>query len=290
MNNLPAPGRQLGLSAEERRTRPFAKYWNPAMAPLPAHAVAALNDGPLAEALMPPSRQAAASLFGDGGMVENGYALTGDGGIRVFIRTDMPGVTPSMVDWWFGWHGDDAAKYKLWHPHAHIHAAWARPQPPGATGRAAYVGNTSFVDEYIGSRRLTGAIQFVEPRKLGLTDPALDDPAQATAICARTGLASQPVDVGYLVHHVRTVPGGSEMRSRFWLGGRDIAGRGGPLGALQAALGRRFLKLGEGEARALLIHCAQEMQHLASFLPALCREYASNPDQAPTATGALEAV
>lgn len=282
MNNLPRHGRHLGFSVEERRTRTFAKFWNPAMAPLPGHAVAALNHGPLAEALLPPACQAAQSLFGDGHKVENGYALAGDGGIRVVVRTDMPGVTPDMVDWWFGWHGDDAAKYKLWHPLAHVHAAWKSPQPPGARGRAAYLGNTSFVDEYIGSRLLTGAIQFVEPRALGLTEPTLNDPAQAMAVCARTGLAAQPVDVGYLVHHVRAVPGGSEMRSRFWLGGRDIAGRS-PLGAAQAALARRFLKIGEGDARALLIHCAQEMQHLASFLPAMFREYADGADQAPAA-------
>lgn len=271
MGNLPRPGRCLGLSPEERASRHFARFFDPVMRPLPAQAVAALNEGPLAEALMPPSARAADSLFGGDGPIENGYALCGDGGIRVAIRTDMPGVTPAMIDWWFGWHGDDAAKYKLWHPHAHVRAAWERPQPPGARGRAAYLGNTSYVEEYIGSRLLDGAIRFLPHRSLGLTAPELDDPEQATAVCARTGLSRLPVDAGYLIHHVRPVPGGTEMRSRFWLGGRNFAGRN-PAGTAAARLARLFYRIGETDARALLIHCAQEMQHLAGFLPALYAE------------------
>lgn len=41
-------------------------------------------------------------------------------------------------------------------------------------------------------------------------------------VCARLGSAELPVDIGWLVHQVRPVGDGAEMRSRFWLGGPHI--------------------------------------------------------------------
>jgi hypothetical protein len=107
---------------------------------------------------------------------------------------------------------------------------------------------------------------------LGLGDPSLDDDQRATAVCARIGLGDAPVEVGFLAHHVRAVPGGSEMRSRFWMGGRHIAGRN-LAGSLAAAVARRTLRLTEADARAVLVHCAEEMPHLAAILPGLYARY-----------------
>jgi hypothetical protein len=252
--------RRLGWSDEDLASLPYAHHWNPRLSALGDRARRALEDGPLAPPLLP-GLEAGGALFEEG---PSGYALCPDGELRVAIDTDLPGVTPAMVDWWFGWHGDDARKYKLWHPGAHVHVAWRAPPPDEARGRARYVGFTSIVDEYIGSRRVQGAIGFVEPASLGFR---ADDTA-ATAVCARTGLADAPVDVGWLAHIVRRTQAGSRMRSLFWLGGRHIAGRNLP-GRAMAALARRTLRLGEPQARALLVHCAQEMQHLGGFLPAL---------------------
>jgi hypothetical protein len=189
----------------------------------------------------------------------------------------MPGVTPAMIDWWFGWHSDSPERYKLWHPQAHVHATWLSSPASATRGRARYVGQTSIVDEYIGSNLIRAAIRFVSPKTLGFTDPSLNDPEAATIVCARTGLADLPVDVGYLAHHVRRTATGSEMRSRFWLGGPYAGGRNGPLGAVLARTARLVLRLTEADARALLVHCAEEMQHLASFLPALYESCAQSP-------------
>jgi len=78
-----------------------------------------------------------------------------------------------------------------------------------------------------------------------------------------------PIDVGYLAHHVRRTAGGSEMRSRFWIGGPYAAGRNSALGTV-IAQAARFMR---PSARALLVHCAEEMRHLARFLPALYAEF-----------------
>ena len=269
-SSKPIAGRYLGYR-EADQAQPYAQFYNPDLAPLASHVCAALDRGGVPDVLLPGIDGAVENLFGHDPVLEDGFVMTSDGGMRISVRTEMPGVTPAMIDWWFGWHGDAAAKYKLWHPQAHINAQWLGTPPAGATGRAAYVGQTSIVDEYIGSDLVRGAIQFVAPARLGFTDRSLDD-GRATIVCARLGLGDAPIDIGYLAHHVRTVPGGSEMRSRFWMGGRHVAGRN-LLGSMAAAIAKRVLRLTESDARAVLVHCGQEMPHLAAFLPALHAQF-----------------
>jgi len=266
-SSKPINGRYLGYRAADH-AQPYARFFNPNLAPLAPHVCAALDRGGVPDLLLPDIDGAAQNLFGDAPVLEDGFVLTKDGGMRVSVRTDMPGVTPAMIDWWFGWHGDTPAKYKLWHPQAHVHVGWRDPPPSGASGRALYVGQTSLVDEFIASDLIRGSIRFVPPASFGFADPRLDDDRQATIVCARIGLGDAPIDVGYLAHHVRAVAGGSEMRSRFWMGGKHVGGRN-LIGSLAAGLAKRVLRLTEGDARALLVHCAQEMPHLAAFLPEL---------------------
>ena len=267
----PIAGRYLGYRAADHAL-PYADFFDDTIAAVTPHVSAALDRGAVPDVLLPDVDAAAANLFGSEAVLENGFTLTREGGVRVSVLTPMPGVTPAMIDWWFGWHGDAPAKYKLWHPQAHVHVGWRDTPPAGAHGRALYVGQTSLVDEYIGSDLVRGAIRFVPPATLGLGDPSLDDDQRATAVCARIGLGDAPVEVGFLAHHVRAVPGGSEMRSRFWMGGRHIAGRN-LAGSLAAAVARRTLRLTEADARAVLVHCAEEMPHLAAILPGLYARY-----------------
>ena len=268
---VPAPkrvsGRRLGWSAHELATLPYARFWNPDMADISADAHRAVANSPMAEELFPPMPEAIGSIVD--AEVQNGFTVTSSHAIHVNIVTEMPGVTPAMVDWWFGWHSDSPERYKLWHPRAHVHARWSEQPPPGSTGRARYVGRTSEVDEYLGSAMFRGAIQFRRPEELGLMDAAVAAGVDATAVCARIGLVDLPIDIGYLAHHVAAVPGGSVMRSRFWAGGPNIATRAGTLRRPATAVIRRLALLTELDARALLVHCSQEMTHLVSFLPAL---------------------
>ena len=275
MRSRPIAGRHLGWSDEDLSSKPYAGFLNSQLAPLPRHVRDALDRGPVAAPLLPPFSAAAQSLFGKAPVLEDGFALTADGAMHVAARTDLPGVTPAMIDWWFGWHSDSPERYKLWHPLAHVHAAWLSPPPAGTRGRARYVGQTSIVDEYIGSNLIRAAISFVPPGALGFADAGLDDGEKATIVCARTGLGDLPIDVGYLVHHVRRTATGSEMRSRFWIGGPYSAGRSGPIGSVMARAARLLMRPTEADARSLFVHCAEEMQHLASFLPALYAEFQS---------------
>lgn len=127
------------------------------------------------------------------------------------------------------------------------------------------------INEYIGSSMLSGAIQFVAPGEMGL--PA--DTDDAVAVCARLGSGDAPVDVGWFVHHIRSTRAGSEMRSRFWMGGPHIAVRNAPGVASKAVrpIASRILGNAETSGRNLLVHCAQEMNHLAGFLPELYESF-----------------
>jgi len=270
MRARPVPGRSLGWTAHDLATVPYARHWNPVMGELSLEAQRALLRGPVAEPLVPPMREAVKDIAG--AEIQSGFTLTGEGALHLALRTDLPDVTPAMIDWWFGWHSDRPERYKLWHPRAHVHAAWAEAPPDGTQGRARYLGRTSIVDEYIGSALGRFAIRFVPPAEIGLYDARVEAGEVATAICARVGVVFPPVDAGHLLHHVERTSGGSVMRSRFWIGPPYAAPRqGGPL-SLALSLGKQILRPTEEEARALLVHCAEEMAHLATFLPALHRE------------------
>ncbi len=261
-----AADRYLGYRDGDADT-PFGAFYNPQMASLPTHVVEALEHGPQAEPVLL-ARDDAATLGEDGyHRTENGYGVLAAGGYQVSVRTDMPGVTPPMWMWWFGWHGSDSRRYKLWHPRAHVSAAWKDRDDAGRRGARRYEGRTSLISEYIGSTLLKAAIQFVEPSTLGLSHSGAD----AVAVCARLGSSNLPVDVGWFVHQIRATGNGSEMRSRFWMGGPHIAVRGGQRVADRAVrtVASRILGESAESARNLLVHCAQEMNHLAGFLPAL---------------------
>jgi hypothetical protein len=250
---------------------PFGKFFQPGMAPLPRHVAEALEHGPQAGPTLL-AFDDAPSLDNEGyQQTENGYGVLADGSVQVAVRTDMPGVTPAMWEWWFGWHSCDSRRYKLWHPRAHISAAWQDRDDTGREDLARYVGRTSLITEYIGSSMLRAAIRFVTPATFGL--PAADE--TTVPVCARVGSRDIPVDAGWFVHHIRLTGDGGEMRSRFWLGGPHISVRSAPGLANLAVrpLTSRIFGASANYARDLMVHCAQEMNHLAGFLSALYEQF-----------------
>lgn len=274
-NASPRQERYLGMLPGDLSGKPYARYWQPQMAPLPADVRAALAHGPVAEPLLPALPEAGREFEFNEPRLEFGYCAVPSGGLRIALVTEMTRVSPAMVDWWFGWHSDEPQRYKLWHPKAHVHAAWKSPPPVASTGRSRYVGQTSFVDEYVGSELGSYAIRFVAPVEVGLNETALADPQQSTAVCARIGFVNLPFDFGYLIHYLTRTENGSRMHSRFWVGGEHAAARGGgAVGAAAAQVARRLMKPQLEVGRALLVHCSQEMSHLATFLPDLYAELA----------------
>jgi hypothetical protein len=203
--------------------------------------------------------------------LENGWTRLPGGQVFVAVRTPMPSVTAAMIDWWFGWHGVEAQRYKLWHPRAHLDTRMERAlaDEPAVDDPARYVGNTAFVTEYIGDRLLRLAIRFRPPADY-LDASRFAAARVGTVVCARTGLGTGPLDVG-LIHLIRETDDGCEMRSRFWIG--DVQARFATArNPVNRLLGNVTRVMSPPAGRDLVVHCAKEMAHLASFLPALYRE------------------
>ena len=188
--------------------------------------------------------------------LETGIARCADGGLSVAVWTAWPGTTGEMIDWWFGWHLARTERYKLWHPQAH---QFAQPRfdlsdVPGLSDRERYIGNTSWVDEYIGPFPSRLAISFHEPVEIGLGQADLASAGYGTVVCATTADSDSGQQLARLIHAVRRTPWGSEMRSRF------IFPPGAP----------------EFIGPFMLDHCWTEMTHLAGFLPRLYARVTAN--------------
>jgi DAPG hydrolase PhiG domain len=254
----------LGYRSADEQV-PWAKFFNNSMLPIQVQAAEGLKQSPMPAESLPDFDSIYDLQHAGYQRIENGFSLQKDGSLRVAILTDMPDVTPPMWDWWFGWHGSDATRYKLWHPQAHLHAEWQ-----DGRNDVAYVGRNSLIEEYIGKSLEKAAIQFVDPQSIGL--PA--NTATQVHICARLGYRDYPINFGWLVHQVRSTPNGAEMRSRFWMGAQHIQARGSGwlLRKMVAAL-RTVIRLTKQRGIDLLTHCAEEMQHLSRILPEIYRTF-----------------
>lgn len=253
---------------------PYAAYLRP-VRPADSHVEEAIAAGPIPAREVPPRAGLGTELGASGyAAVETGYGRTRRGELWVACLTRMPGVDPSDWDWWFGWHSTESERYRLWHPDAHRFAALRddRSGLPQGADRERYVGNTSYVDEVIGGHLDQLAISFFDPARLGIDRAAID----GTVICGRVGTSLAPLNVGYVIHGVRRTAEGSEMRSRFYLGRPGV--RRPDVRAAVRALRRgpippRSPRFPLSFGPHLLRHCAEEMQHLAGFLPELRAEF-----------------
>jgi hypothetical protein len=184
-----------------------------------------------------------------------------NGILHVAALTRMPGVSPKMIEWWFGEYMQTTEHYKRWHPRDHIWMSWEDKTP------GTHIGAKHCVHEYIGGHLNKLKISFVPPQDF--FPNGLQDTPGAVAICARSGLLDRPIDVGRMVHLALPKPWGCELHSRFWLGyvssrsGSRIIDRLGNLAWARHSLARVVL------GRSLLVHCHEEMTTLAGFLPEL---------------------
>ncbi|WP_138992485.1 FAD-binding protein [Larkinella sp. C7] len=258
----------LGYTAPDLATD-YARYYNESIQKIPAPVAEALDKSPFPPGSLPPFSRAAYLQAPGYTALESGFTLEPDGSAHVAVLTYMPRVTPEMWDWWFGWHGCHDSRYKLWHPKAHLSARWE-----DGNDDVAYIGRNSLIEEYIGDELLAASIQFKTPTEFGISYEALKNPAKAVYIGARIGHPSLPLDYGYLIHQVRAVEGGSEMRSRFWMGGQYIQLRTeGAVANFVSVFLRKMKTISAQFAADLVKHCSEEMTHLAAFLPEL---YAQN--------------
>jgi hypothetical protein len=257
---------------EIAETRDFSEFHVP-MLPIPERVEAAIAKGV--------QRNPDLSFASAGRLIEpagdgmiDGVVRNRDGVLVVCCQTDMPGVSPEMWDWWFGWHGLSSERYRMWHPRDHVWSAMTENRAHLLDARSRYIGNTSLIEERMGGtdvHRLS--VAFKPPHEFGLDEAKLA--TLGTAICARGGDRGKFVESAYLIHFVRRTNAGAQMRSRFWLG--HVQSKIPVIGSLisrkmnTAAMRTRVIT--DEFGLRLLRHCAEEMNHLPRILPELYAQF-----------------
>lgn len=257
---------------DAERQHPLAKYWY-RTAPIAQDVLSSLRAGAVNPAQMLRwEDRLKLSELGDL-PTENGWCMLPDGSGFVAVRTHFPGCTAAMIDWWFEWaQREEVIRYKIWYPGAHVSMSQApTPDAVRKPGDKAFWGMSRFPVEDIGMGVTRLRLDFCNPVDFGFAA----EPADGTILCARIGLADGWFKHSDFIHHVRPVPGGVEMRSRFWMARHPEAMAGGNsiVGAMfrLEPLKSRLLK--STAAREMAFHCAQEYSQLASFLPELFARY-----------------
>jgi hypothetical protein len=243
----------------------------------PARAVLeAIAEGPInpADALDP--RQLDRLLDPSPMPAETAWCTLPDGVAYAAVRTEMPGVTPAMVDWWFDWHPRDPVRYQIWYPRAH--ASTSLESVPRAGAKPLW-GTVHHAVEDIGLGMERLRIAFHAPERLGFSTDALEDRRVGTIVGGLVGDDRRRIQHTLMVHVFLNCTQGLVLRSRFWIGAalrpyaRDVIAN--PVGR---ALNRRFVRsrlLPKRTPRVMAEHCAAEYANLAALLPELHARYAS---------------
>jgi DAPG hydrolase PhiG domain len=240
-------------------------YLDRAMTPPAAATLEAIEAGPIDTAEALPLEDLDRLLDPTPLKAETGWCALPDGCGYVAVRTEMPGVTGQMLDWWFDWHPREALRYRIWHPRAHLGNSVEPARRPEAK---AHWGTVHHPVEDVGTGIVRARIEFVAPSRIGFGGDALADERVATIVCGYAGDDSRHVRHTPMCHVFLEDDGGVVLRSRFWLGAAlRPYGRLGGVG--EALINRRAVRertLPRRLPAALARHCAEEYANLASLL------------------------
>ncbi len=254
------------LTAREKE-RPYSKYFNRPLAPVPKEILDFLQQGPIDPTLATPIDQRNDLLKPGYLPAEMGYCIMPDGSGYVSMLTRMPGVTSEMIDWWFAWHGLEGLRYKIWDPDDHFDSHVAphdltRRLDASLTVQQRNWNTTDIVLEDIGTGSVELAISFMSPEDFGYDMDRFRAPNVLTAVNANGSLVGPGIAMGTFTHFAREIPGGIELRSRFYMGWHIIDK--GPVKVAEQIP----LELTKG----LAYHCSKEYSNLAAILPMVYAE------------------
>lgn len=248
----------------------LAPYLERPLSPPDPAVLAAIASGPADPAQMVPLAAVDRLLDPDPLSVETGWCFTPERVGRVAVRTEMPGVSAEMVEWWFEWHPRDPDRYRAWHPLAHFGNSL---EPAAVPGAKPHWGAVHHPVEDVGTGTVRARIAFEPPTAVGFSTDALDDPAVATIVCGYAGDDTRRLRHSAMAHVFLATDDGVVLRSHFWLGAAVRPYLPTPLAApLAMALDNRLvrrLSLPADLPRALATHCAEEYANLAALLPEL---------------------
>lgn len=255
---------------EEEKKLPYVKYYYQDLAPAPEEKIKVWQ-GPAADpSLATPIEDRNRFLDADEMPLEMGFAVAPNGTGFVANVTYMPGVTPEMFDWWFGWHsvGSDL-RYKLWDHDDHYYARANKPEyvlDPNVPNAQKTWGVDHSILEDIGFGPEELLLAFKKPSDLGYDMGKIGQPGCAAMVCA-VGRGNTPA---VMTHKAMRADGGILFKSHFWMGyGMDDAGQ-------LIKLVPDGVSVPEEGPRALFGHNIKEYANFAAILPHIYAEEKDN--------------
>jgi phloretin hydrolase len=212
--------------------------------------------------------------------VEDGWCVLSNGTGYAACHEIMPGITLDMINWWFAWHGLENLRYKIWWPQGHYAISLSGPDrakvlDPKRSLTEKFQGLTHYVTEDAGAGEAERiAISFMTPEKMGFDMGRFKSPSVGTVIAANgisrplnpsRGIEEAKGSCAVVLHFVREIPDGIEMRTRFWMGYHIMNKKP-----------RLFIEDGDripdSVPKGIAIHHLHEFANLVSFLPELYKE------------------
>ncbi len=261
----------------EDKKKSYYKYYLQDMAPVPQEKYDQIAAGPMDNAVAP-LIQNRNDLFNPGYMpAEFGWWLLPDGTALIANQTFFPNTTGEMFDWWFAWHPIDRLRYACWDSEDHYDVYLndpARALDMSLSMRERHWGSIHNVWESLDSSAPAGLLQirFKRPGEMGYDESKIDTPACNALVCANCSTIGndQIPDVPVVMtHFLRPVEGGSELRSRFWLGWQIINGE-----AVMCI--PDGISVPAEVPKTLLGHNVKEFTNLAAILPSIYAEEKDN--------------
>ena len=195
--------------------------------------------------------------------IEVGFCNLPNGCAMLANLTPMPGVTPEMFDFWFAWHGVAPMRYKIWNHDDHYYCQTMdmdKAMNKSLSLKERYWDTTHDIEEDCNMGKQHIRINFRNPVDIGF-DPEKLKNFDGTVVCA--GNAESPT---IMVHCIRRVPGGCELRSRFFMGYNVVDGK--PHKMLPDGVTMPLAPV-----QALLKHNIKEFTNLAAILPEVYNEF-----------------
>lgn len=210
---------------------------------------------------------------------EIGYRQLDSGGWLVAMTSDMPGVTPEMINWWFWWHAQDSLRYQAWFPGAHYAISYSAKD--AAYFNSSYTGvfqpNTQYPVEKVGNMPTTPLfIQFERPTDFGFEENLLAENNIGAVVCGNVGLKVGNIQQTEMAHIFIKTNSGLKIVSRFWMGESIYCidqPMSSPLNIVLNSRSFRASAITQNTAKSMAEHCSQEYRHLAEILPELYAEY-----------------
>ena len=255
------------LSAAEQ-TKPYAKYFYQPVVPPPKEIMEILDRGPIDPSLAIPIQRRDELLKPGYLSAEIGYCLMSDNSGYVAMLIKMPNVTAEMIEWWFAWFGLESLRYKIWDPEAHyatrvVDEDLEHRLNPKLSNLERRWNTTIVVNEDIGAGAVDLRISFLSPDDFGHGRDLLAKPPNATINNINLAINEPRRPMATASHLYREIPGGLELRARFWLGWNVMNKK--PVRVVDHVPFEMV--------KGLTYHCAREYTNLGALLP---KVYAEN--------------